>query len=302
MKIFRKRLVTAVAAVAIMTILLPASVQAWELKGESTAVNEIKTKDPSSLITTIQTNFHAFGCTGFVVLTPSKTIDSILGITELQQQAQGRGVIYIANTTCGDRAAAVFQAEADKIGGEILWYFDIQMFKFADEWYQQQTVLSSPIKMAIGILESDRSSSYDYGMIRLHEGVATFLPDSDSDEYTITFESNRFSTYAMVRYPKETATSTEAAKQTGTSSQTATTQQTDTGTSAQTQTNQSQTTQSQTGTQSQTTARPGAGTQSTAASATDKEDEWDDVPPTGDFTLTISFVSILSGVAISSEK
>lgn len=197
--------VGALALAALIAFAAPSTAMAWELNGESTEVNEIKTKNPSSLITTIQTNYHAQGITGFVVETPSTTIDSILGITKEQQAADGRGVIYIANTTCGELAQKAFDAEVAKVNGEILWLFDIQLFKYADNWYEPMTQLSAPIKMAIGIGESERSAQYDYAMIGLHDGVTTLLKDLDDDEWTITFESSKFSTYAMIRYPKGTA-------------------------------------------------------------------------------------------------
>ena len=263
-----KKMMTAAGAMvmaAVMTLAAPMTAKAWDLNGESTQVNNIETKNPSSLITTIQTNYHAFGVTGFVVLTPSTTVDSILGITKDMQNMDGRGILYVANTTVGEKATAVFQAEADKVKGTILWYFDVQLFKYDGTWNEPQTSISSPIKMAIGIGESDRSSKYDYAMIRLHDGVTTLLPDLDDDEYTITFESDKFSTFAMVRYPKGTDIS---GSQTG---------------SAQ---------------QQQPAAPPAenstpAGTPGTAPSA---GSDLDDVPKTGDLSVEYGMALIIAGM------
>ncbi|MDL2301806.1 LPXTG cell wall anchor domain-containing protein [Lachnospiraceae bacterium OttesenSCG-928-D06] len=209
MKNWKKRTARVMAAVISLTMMLSAtlSVSAWELSGESTVDNQIKTKEPSSLITTIQTNYHAFGCTGFVVLTQSTTVDSILEITQEQYNAEGRGIIYIANKPYEEGAAALIQAEVDKIKGEVLWYYDILLFKYADDWNQPKHVISAPLKMAIGILDSDRDSSYDYAMVSLYDNNVTILPDLDTDDYTITFESQYFQTYAMIRYPKGTSLS-----------------------------------------------------------------------------------------------
>ena len=209
MKNWRRLLKTAGALflAAVVAAAVPAVSYAWDLDGESTQVNDIKTNNPSSLITTIQTNYHAFGITGFVVLTPSKTIDSLLGITTEMQFKEARGVMYVANTTCGEKAEAAMKAEAGKVNGEILWYFDLQLFKFDGSWYEPITSLTSPIKMALGIGESDRSDDYDYAMIRLHDGKTTLLTDLDDDAYTVTFESDQFSTYALIRYPKGTKVS-----------------------------------------------------------------------------------------------
>jgi len=266
MKNWKKKAAWAAAAVISLTMVLSSSlsVMAWELKGESTLDNNIKTKNPSSLITTIQTNFHAFGCTGFVVLTPSKTVDSILEITEEQYNAEGRGIIFVANKPYEEQSAAVIQAEADKVKGEVLWYYDILLFKFADGWNQPKYVTSSALKMAIGILESDRSTSYDYAMVSLYDGQATILPDLDDDEYTITFESNQFSTYAMIRYPKGTALSTASA-----AVQEAVTDEAD----------------------------PIAAREEVLKAALEKAaaGEWDDVPKTGDSGSTVSMILIIMG-------
>lgn len=265
MKNWKIMMTTAGALVmaAAMALAAPVTARAWDLNGESTQVNNIETKNPSSLITTIQTNYHAFGVTGFVVLTPSTTVDSILGITKDMQNMDGRGILYVTNTTVGEKATAVFQAEADKVKGTILWYFDIQMFKYDGTWNEPQTSLSSPIKMAIGIGESDRSGKYEYAMIRLHDGTTTLLPDLDDDEYTITFESDKFSTFAMVRYPKGT----------------------DIGSS-------------QTGTAQQPSSTPEDN--STAASEPALAgNDLDDVPKTGDGSLQTGMTLLIAGMGIA---
>ena len=43
-----------------------------------------------------------------------------------------------------------------------------------------------------------RSDDRTFSVIRLHNGVAEILPDLDDDPNTITIETDRFSTYAIV--------------------------------------------------------------------------------------------------------
>lgn len=196
----------AFAMAAVITAAAPMTANAADeyLRGASTKVNDIKTKNPTSLTTTIETSFHADGVTGFVVLTPADTIDTLLGITA-EQKAQGdKAVIYMANTIIGEKAAEVYKNATSKINAEIRWLYDIQMFKSVQGQLNGYNQLSSPLKMVIGLGEGDRSDKYDYAMMRIHDGAVTFLQDMDDEEYTVTFESDKFSTYALVRYPKGT--------------------------------------------------------------------------------------------------
>lgn len=197
----------AFALAGIIVLGMPMNVDAWDLDGESSFVNDIETKDPTSLITTIQINFHAEGTSGFVVLTPSSKVDSILGLSEeLVNTADGRGIIYIANNnSCGPKAIAAFDAAAKSLSGEIVQYYDILLYKWDGSWNEPQASTSSPLKMAIGVPSYGRASNYDYAMVNLKsDGTTTIYKDIDADDYTLTFEASAFSTYAMVKYPKGT--------------------------------------------------------------------------------------------------
>lgn len=202
-----RKLVTKAGAMAVAGVMIlsaPLTVKAWELDGNSSIDNDIETKNPSSLITTIQTDFHTGGATGFVVLTPSKTVDSILEITQEQWNAEGRGIIYINNSDCGPKAKEVLEGAAKKLNGEVLWYYDILLFKFDGSSNEQKLTTTSPLKMAMGIKKDHRSGNYEYAMVNLQDGVTTLYSDVDDDDYTLTFEADKFSIYAMIRYPKGT--------------------------------------------------------------------------------------------------
>lgn len=190
------------AMMAAALMMTPLTAQAWELNGNSTQENEIEGEIVSP-DTTIETNYHAGGITGFVVVTPYKTVNSILGISDEAYEKGDHGVIYIADTSCGELAKAAFEQEAGKVQGTILRYFDIQMFAYVGEYNHPQNQLSSPIRMTVGLEKGDRSSDYKYAMIRLHDGVTTLLPDLDDDAWTVTFESDKFSTYGLIKYPKD---------------------------------------------------------------------------------------------------
>ena len=63
------------------------------------------------------------------------------------------------------------------------------------------TSTGKPIRVVIYIpdsLKGDGSRARSYAVVRLHDGETTLLEDLDDEEDTITIETDRFSTYAMV--------------------------------------------------------------------------------------------------------
>lgn len=83
-------------------------------------------------------------------------------------------------------------------------YLDIKLVKVVTDKNNQKermniTNTNAPIRIAITIPEVLKGGGY-YAMVRLHEGEADFLEDMENpdDPDTITFETDRFSTYAMV--------------------------------------------------------------------------------------------------------
>ncbi len=186
---------------------MPMNVKAWDLNGDSTFVNDIETKEPSSLITTTQINFHAEGTSGFVVLTPATSVNTILNISdEVVNTGDGRGIVYVANNnSCGPNAIAAFEAAANSLSGEIVQYYEILLFKWDGTWNEPQASTSSPLKMAIGIPSYGRATNYEYAMVNLKpDGSTVIYKDIDADDYTLTFEADLFSAYAMIKYPKGT--------------------------------------------------------------------------------------------------
>ena len=61
-------------------------------------------------------------------------------------------------------------------------------------------------KVTVNIPEKLRKSGREFSMIRVHDGVAEILKDIDSDANTITFETDKFSTYAIAYTDKVVAT------------------------------------------------------------------------------------------------
>lgn len=195
--------VGAVVMAGIMFLSGTVTVNAWDRNGDSTVENNVTTKAGTEVKTTIQTNYHTAGATGLAVITSADTVNTILNISEEEVKWEHRGVLYVSNSLCGENAQSVFKGQAQSLQGEVLWMYDIRMFRYNGEWYEPFDTISSPVTMVVGILPDYRSADYDYAMVRLDgNGNSTLLTDQDSDEYTLTFQSDRFGDFAMIRYPK----------------------------------------------------------------------------------------------------
>ena len=110
-----------------------------------------------------------------------------------------------------DIADSVAAADKDKVKAVVadandIEYFDISLFKelFISNQSQGATALhtlSSPLKLTIGVPKSFPSVANGYTrtyvVIRLHDGKAEKLPTSLNADGTISFETDKFSTYAL---------------------------------------------------------------------------------------------------------
>lgn len=69
-------------------------------------------------------------------------------------------------------------------------------------WETQITEFTNPITLSLGI--SNYDANYDYVVVRDHNGTTTAL-DTKVIDGKVTFETNRFSTYVIVKKEKSTA-------------------------------------------------------------------------------------------------
>jgi hypothetical protein len=86
-------------------------------------------------------------------------------------------------------------------------YLDISLIKNIDGNETKVAQTNSVIRITLVIPEDLRASGRAFGIIRVHNGVTTTLPDLDNDPNTITIETDRFSTYAII-YANTTSTGT----------------------------------------------------------------------------------------------
>lgn len=68
-------------------------------------------------------------------------------------------------------------------------------------WENSVTEFDQPVKMNLKVADYDTAAGYE--VVREHDGTLTKLPTSVSEEGTLTFETNQFSTYFIVKTAKK---------------------------------------------------------------------------------------------------
>ena len=85
------------------------------------------------------------------------------------------------------------------VGQKPLQYFDLTMIKSVAGNTERVTELAEPMEVIIEVPDEIYRKNYNYSIIRVHDGELTVLPDLDDDPKTITFRTDRFSSYAIAR-------------------------------------------------------------------------------------------------------
>lgn len=73
---------------------------------------------------------------------------------------------------------------------------DLSLYKSFDQEKSKVTEIDKKVKITITIPEENRGKD-KYSIIHIHNGVSTILEDIDSNPNTITFETDKFSTFAI---------------------------------------------------------------------------------------------------------
>ena len=163
--------------------------------GSQSGANAVVTpaKAPATVITTPQENLE----------------DTVLTAAEKQQKADGADIrieldvkVAAAEADAADRAL-VEEALRGSAAGYILGqYLDINLYKVIGDSRTAITQTDGKITVRIDVPESlkntDSTRTRIFAVIRAHDGKAQLLADLDQNADTITIETDRFSTYAIV--------------------------------------------------------------------------------------------------------
>ncbi|MCR5605111.1 MAG: InlB B-repeat-containing protein [Lachnospiraceae bacterium] len=117
-------------------------------------------------------------------------------VLELAEGAYGNVTISLTNTD-----KTIDEASKKKIntaiGQKPLTYFDLTVVKMISGASTNITELGVPMQVIVEIPQEIYKSGKTYSILRLHDGELSVLPDLDDDPKTITFKTDRFSSYAI---------------------------------------------------------------------------------------------------------
>lgn len=140
----------------------------------------------------------------------SELADTVLTQTEKQQAAEGTAIRIVLDV----KDASAFVSAADKAAVEAALgsstakgytlgqYLDVSLYKVIGDSRNIITQTNGKIRVTIDVPDSlkntDGMKTRTFAVIRVHDGKAVLLTDLDNDEDTVTIETDRFSTYAIV--------------------------------------------------------------------------------------------------------
>ncbi len=133
-------------------------------------------------------------------------VDTLLTETEKTQIAQGVTVevaLTVRNAddlvTAEEQAAVTAVVEQAATETKVALYLDIDLTKtVGDAEAAAITETAEMVTIVIEIPQELRGADRKFSVIRVHEGEATELEDLDQDPNTVTIQTDRFSTYALV--------------------------------------------------------------------------------------------------------
>lgn len=107
------------------------------------------------------------------------------------------------NVSEEDKAAVASQMGSYKLGQ----YFDVNLYKEMNDERVQITETDNKIRLMMTVPDrlenADDKISRSFAMIRVHDGNAVLLNDLDSEDGTVTIDTDLFSIYALVYTDKE---------------------------------------------------------------------------------------------------
>ena len=146
------------------------------------------------------------------IATPAeKMSDIVLTPEEKEQLSKGTDIKIVLDVkdvsdtvSSGDKALAEAALSGDGAakGFAISQYLDISLFKVIGENRNAISETKEKIALALAVPDSlkntDSKKTRTFAVLRIHDGKAELLNDVDDNADTITIETDRFATYAIV--------------------------------------------------------------------------------------------------------
>ncbi|HBH96012.1 MAG TPA: hypothetical protein DDX91_09675, partial [Ruminococcaceae bacterium] len=133
-------------------------------------------------------------------------IEAVLTAEEREAVKNGMDIEIVLTVDDGtkfvsDEDRAKVEAAIDGINNcKLGQYLDINLFKILGGDQKRITETSALITIKFEVPEALRSENGKYSVIRVHNGEASVLSDLDDSLNTVTIQTDKFSTYALVYY------------------------------------------------------------------------------------------------------
>lgn len=127
-------------------------------------------------------------------------VQRMLSTDDVMKLARGGHVDIAVSLTGMDKADAVSERiMKNAVGQKPIQYFDLTMLKSTDGFTERVTELPTTMEVVVEIPDEYFENGKTYSILRIHNGELSVLPDLDDDPKTITFRTDRFSTYAIAK-------------------------------------------------------------------------------------------------------
>ena len=139
--------------------------------------------------------------------TVSQLEDELITDEDRQLVEQGAEIdIVLQVENIDDAVSAEDKQETEGCAAELDYtvgrYLDIELMKIISGVDGTDIIginqLKKPVLITIAIPDDLKADGRDYAVIRIHDGVAELLEDTDDDPDTLTIATDKFSTYAIV--------------------------------------------------------------------------------------------------------
>ena len=127
-------------------------------------------------------------------------VAKLLTTDEIMKLARGEHVdISVSLTGQGSADDDVTRIMKNAVGRKPVQFFDLTMLKTVDGFTERVTELPNSMEVIIEIPDDVFETDMNYSILRVHNEELSVLPDLDDDPKTITFRTDRFSTYAIAK-------------------------------------------------------------------------------------------------------
>ena len=129
----------------------------------------------------------------------NEVVEKMLSNDEILAMAKGDTVDVSVSLTRMDADESTRKTMEGHVGHKPLQYFDLTILKTMDGLTSKINETPVPLEIVIEVPDEIYAKGKTYSVLRLHQGTVTVLPDLDDNPKTITFRTDRFSSYAIAQ-------------------------------------------------------------------------------------------------------